>query len=352
MKKTSIIDVARHAGVGIGTVSRVINGTGGVSEHTLQLVHQAMHDLSYTPLAAADRRGPKPRQNKDDLRPTGHVELVYQADLSLGLIDQQAPIYEQILEGIEQAIDQSGHRLETRPVTSAFNELPEPEQECIGRIYFGSSSSQIMPKNFSLHLPSVWVVGIPPIWYTGDVVFVDHLTVGKLAAREATRNGGKDCLFIGWSDDSGNNSPSARHDAFTYWVRALGGTCRSLIDHDFLVSNHVTNQIDPQVLANRLIPLLTQDRIPDVICVQADIFLPSLYAALHLAKIERNRFPTIITCNNEPVYRKNLSPRPIVIDILGKQLGMLTIELLFSRIANPDALSVVRSIRPMVLKGR
>jgi DNA-binding LacI/PurR family transcriptional regulator len=43
----TIRDVARHAGVGVGTVSRVLNGSASVSEGTHARVHRAMTELGY-----------------------------------------------------------------------------------------------------------------------------------------------------------------------------------------------------------------------------------------------------------------------------------------------------------------
>ena len=45
----SIRDVAKRAGVGVGTVSRTLNGTGYVSEETRKKIEAAMEELSYTP---------------------------------------------------------------------------------------------------------------------------------------------------------------------------------------------------------------------------------------------------------------------------------------------------------------
>ena len=47
MRKPTIIDVARRAGVSIGTVSNVMNGTRAVSEDRREKVRQAIHDLGY-----------------------------------------------------------------------------------------------------------------------------------------------------------------------------------------------------------------------------------------------------------------------------------------------------------------
>ncbi len=50
---STIRDVAKLAGVGIGTVSRVLSGKGAVSSKTLLKVNQAMEDLNFTPSSAA-----------------------------------------------------------------------------------------------------------------------------------------------------------------------------------------------------------------------------------------------------------------------------------------------------------
>ena len=50
---STIRDVAKLAGVGIGTVSRVLSGKGSVSPKTLLKVNEAMESLNFTPSSAA-----------------------------------------------------------------------------------------------------------------------------------------------------------------------------------------------------------------------------------------------------------------------------------------------------------
>ena len=45
----SIRDVAQRAGVGVGTVSRVLNGNGYVAEDTRKKIETAISELEYTP---------------------------------------------------------------------------------------------------------------------------------------------------------------------------------------------------------------------------------------------------------------------------------------------------------------
>jgi DNA-binding LacI/PurR family transcriptional regulator len=53
LKRATISDVARMAGVSISTVSRVLNGTAPVAEETVQQVNHAILTLDYAPHAAA-----------------------------------------------------------------------------------------------------------------------------------------------------------------------------------------------------------------------------------------------------------------------------------------------------------
>ncbi len=58
-RRATISDVAAASGVGVGTVSRVINGAAGVREATRARVLRAIEQLGYRPshLAAALSRG-------------------------------------------------------------------------------------------------------------------------------------------------------------------------------------------------------------------------------------------------------------------------------------------------------
>ncbi|MBA3936237.1 MAG: LacI family DNA-binding transcriptional regulator, partial [Planctomycetes bacterium] len=59
--KTTISDVARAAGVGVGTVSRVINGAPGVSRAMAQRVQAVIARLGWQPAAPEQRPGPRRR---------------------------------------------------------------------------------------------------------------------------------------------------------------------------------------------------------------------------------------------------------------------------------------------------
>src|ERR1039457_6819619 len=57
LKHMSIVKVAKLAGVTHGSVSRLINGRGGVAEAPTQLIRRAMAKLGYQPKPPEKRRG-------------------------------------------------------------------------------------------------------------------------------------------------------------------------------------------------------------------------------------------------------------------------------------------------------
>ena len=57
MKRVTIYDVAKEAGVSLATVSRVINGSNVVKEPTRERVEAAIEKLGYKPNAIAQGLG-------------------------------------------------------------------------------------------------------------------------------------------------------------------------------------------------------------------------------------------------------------------------------------------------------
>ncbi|WP_258168509.1 LacI family DNA-binding transcriptional regulator, partial [Paenibacillus sp. AR247] len=52
-KKVTIEDVAKQAGVGIATVSRALNNTGGISEKTKARIMQVIDEMGFVPNTSA-----------------------------------------------------------------------------------------------------------------------------------------------------------------------------------------------------------------------------------------------------------------------------------------------------------
>ncbi len=91
IRNVTIQDIAREAGVGKTTVSRVINGNGYVKEETAQRVHKVMEKYHYQPSAAARSLS---RQESDMI------------GLLLPEIDN--PFFSEMIQGIASVVERSG----------------------------------------------------------------------------------------------------------------------------------------------------------------------------------------------------------------------------------------------------
>ncbi len=92
--KVTIREVARAAGVAIGTASRALNRTGRVSEQAIAAVTKAARDLGYTPDAVAQSMR---------TRSTGVVGLI--------VSDLANPLYARIITAVESRLLTAGYTL-------------------------------------------------------------------------------------------------------------------------------------------------------------------------------------------------------------------------------------------------
>lgn len=99
---TTIVEVAERAGVGVGTVSRVLNNTGSVRPDTRERVRRAIDELGFRPNQAA-------RQLVTARTFTLAVVLPYLT----------RPFYVNVLHGIESAASACGYHLQIFNVESA-----------------------------------------------------------------------------------------------------------------------------------------------------------------------------------------------------------------------------------------
>ncbi|HEY4386159.1 MAG TPA: LacI family DNA-binding transcriptional regulator, partial [Ktedonobacteraceae bacterium] len=88
----TIEDVARHAGVSISTVSRVVNGRGHVNANIVVHVQAAVQELHYTPNRAA--RSLRTQQSKI---------------IGLLISDIQNPFFAGLIRGIEDVAQRNGY---------------------------------------------------------------------------------------------------------------------------------------------------------------------------------------------------------------------------------------------------
>jgi LacI family transcriptional regulator len=170
-----MIDVAKRAGVGLGTVSRVVNGGVGVRDETASRVRIAIDELGFqrNEVARALRPGKK------------------SSSLALVLGDLTNPFYATIAKASLEVAGQDGFAV----VLGSVDEDPEGErraiQELIGRQVAGLMIVPDQGDHSFLAGAGIPVVFVdrPAHGIAADIVMVDNEGGGKLATDHLLQQG-------------------------------------------------------------------------------------------------------------------------------------------------------------------
>lgn len=167
----TIYDIAKRAGVGIATVSRVLNGSDRVAEPTRQAVQRAMSELGFRPNRAARRlavRGPN-RLRVAAIMPFFSASFYY-------------AVSEPLSAGLDAAdIDLVLHNLRTRDDKERILDRIVAERSCEGIVLCSTGISVE-------RLAELARLGIPVVSVDHPVAEIPSLTVDNVAGAElATR---------------------------------------------------------------------------------------------------------------------------------------------------------------------
>ncbi|RGW14438.1 LacI family DNA-binding transcriptional regulator [Enterococcus asini] len=204
--KATMKDVAKLAGVGVGTVSRVLNN-GSVKQTTRQKVEAAMLELDYQPDFYA--RGLK-------LKHTNTVALI--------LPTVWHPFFGEFAYHVETALEAQNYKMFL--CNSSGNS--KKEQEYIQMVsqnkvdgIIGITYSDI-DEYISSNLPFVSI----DRYFTEDVIYVtaDNSAGGRLAANELAKRGCQKVAYIGGYQETPNETKS-RRKYFEIECRQLGLEC-------------------------------------------------------------------------------------------------------------------------------
>lgn len=185
-------DVARLAGVGVGTVSRVLNG-GSAKESTRKKVKAAMEELNYQPNFYA--RGLKMNQ-------TFSVALIIPSVWN--------PFFSEFAFHVETALEKNNYKMYLCNSDGAVDKEKEylqmvTQNKVDGII--GITYSDI-DEYISSNLPFVSI----DRYFTEDVIYVtaDNISGGRLAARKLQELGCKKVAYIGGYQEIPNETKNRR----------------------------------------------------------------------------------------------------------------------------------------------
>ncbi|MCX7710204.1 MAG: LacI family transcriptional regulator [Clostridia bacterium] len=188
MRKATIKDVAKHAGVSTATVSYVLNGVEGkVSQETVEKIYKAIKELNYIQNFSA-------------------VSLVKKKSRLLGVIIPQTedckqlllenPFYSEMISGIELKAREMGYHIILSGVDKGQSYLDVSVQRDLdGAIIMGIYQERFYEELKNVKIPIVLVDS-----YIHDKYFykvgIDDEFGGYLATRHLIRNGHKKIALV------------------------------------------------------------------------------------------------------------------------------------------------------------
>nr|WP_294490968.1 LacI family DNA-binding transcriptional regulator [uncultured Mediterraneibacter sp.] len=208
-----IQDVARKANVGVGTVSRVINNNGYVSEKTREKVERAIRELQYTPNELARNL----YHNK-----TNTVAVI--------VPDISNPFYASLVNEIEMNLRRKGYKtMLCNTVGEQTNEelyLSMLQRNMVDGILTASHS--LDSKKYAGITGPVVSFDTAPLSDRIPVITVDHREGGRMAARLLLESGCKH--IVQFHDNMFDKFPFfERHQEFEKTVREAGAEYVSYI---------------------------------------------------------------------------------------------------------------------------
>ncbi|MCD8230545.1 MAG: LacI family DNA-binding transcriptional regulator [Clostridiales bacterium] len=210
---TTIQDVARHAHVGVATVSRVLNGNGYVKEETRKKIEAAIADLDYTPNEMA----------RNLYFRKSHIVAVTVPDVS-------HPFFAEFVSTVEAALCEKGYQtmICNTYYESNFEEkyLEMLKRQRVDGIIFGSHT---LDTSGYADLKKPIVALDRDLGGNIPCVASNHREGGRLAAEELIRAGCKKVVqFEGSVGKFQVSTPSnMRHEVFREVMESHGVTCYS-----------------------------------------------------------------------------------------------------------------------------
>ncbi|HEY9250509.1 MAG TPA: LacI family DNA-binding transcriptional regulator [Rariglobus sp.] len=332
MKAPSVTvnDVARSAGVSVGTVSRVLNGAANIAPENLEKVQKAMADLGYQKhhsagLLAARRNGSVSR--------TGNIGMVY---TEVGPAWSNHPLVAAYALGVEKAAEEKGfHSL--IELSSDGSELPRcvRERKIDGLLIKATRSIPEFIGKLPPDLPVVLVGRNDPSLQLAQVT-ADNPGAGWLMADYLWGQGHRRVAFL---------CSDARHPMFIGRLQGYEGFMRErnafdprlvgLIEKpEVALSEPERTPPDFHDLVTRLLALPAADR-PTALIAANDWMARGVYAVLAKLGLQAGRDISVVGFDNMPFLCETLVPRLTSFDVELSAVAHAATRLLLDMVGGP-----------------
>ncbi|MEM7339231.1 MAG: LacI family DNA-binding transcriptional regulator [Actinomycetota bacterium] len=304
--------MAQQAGVSLKTVSRVVNHEAGVTPALQEQVQAAIRSLDYRP----DDRARALRRQSTGSRTIGFVPT-----------DVANPFFSGVFRGLEDEAAEQGYL-----VLAGSSDADPRREEALVRAFVGRRVEGLVIASANPDLsylkaelehgtPAVFV-DLEPAETMGDVVRSDHYGGAALATRHLLEYGHRRVAYLG--DRQALFSSAERRRAFVDVMSARG------LDTPWIVTG-LTTPSEAQIAAEQILRATTR---PTALLAAQNYAAMGAVRALQRAGLQHE---IALVGIDDADFAELVDPKISVVPQDPIELGRLTAQCLFSRLAAPDA---------------
>lgn len=356
IRKVTLNDVAREAGVALGTASRVLNNRPNVNEEARNRVLNAAKKLNYVSLRKRKGQQNGSKGKGEVVDKVGNIGVVI---FGMERSFVQLPITAEALQGVERQISRCNRnmllanmpKLEEVP---GFISDPNVEGLILRCAPAGNLPSEEESEFIRLlsRFPTVWLFTKPESM-PGDACGYDTARAVSLVIEHFREMGHERIGFL--NPRPGNLLLEQLKKHFFFAAEKVGLDTR-------LLENEVTAPVKwplPAIHDVRYVrPLLEKwqrmprKNRPTGLFIGADSAAVQLYLAAEAMKLRVGKDLSIISCNHEKSLTNLLSPRLTTVDIFSEMVGQVAVDQLMWRLRNPEITQGMRVlVEPKMVHG-
>ena len=327
MHKPTIQDVARRAGVGVGTVSRVLNNHVAVRDSTRDSVLGAIAELNYTPNPHARRIAGGKSYTISVLLPVVTTEF-----------------YVRLLDGLEQAFQEARYDVAIFPLLDRSR-----LERYLGSHTLAYQADGLVMATYNLTQLFQSGTGIRP--YSGpsvlvdahadtvDCAYMDNLLGGRLAGEYASQLGGN--LYAVWVETELDHLFTTRvfddrRSGFLEAVQHPGGR----------VSGEYVSSFDSLTARTVAAQLLDEAAYPATVFASADLLAGALLDEAQVRGLKVGGELKIIGFDDQPwAQGRGLTTLHQPVEAMGYEAA----QLLLSRLSGEDGPPRARRFEPRLI---
>lgn len=327
MKKITIDDVAKHAGVSKGTVSAVINAKNSVRPGTRDHILKVMKELNFRPKGVA-------RNLKNG-----------QQDKSIGVIikDLNYPFYTSIASGVKEYAEEKGYSVivsssendhECEKKFSHFFSTKDIKGAIIAPIVEGSSEIEHLFKLKMINYPFVLLEDVKGI--QANVVAIDNLKAIKRTVKYLIDNGHTKIVHFAGPPDSSHTQERIEGFRHAFSERTLVFKKDMIVSVGSRYEESYKNTVE--YFRNR-----SKEDYPTAIVCFNDGQALAVMTVLRELNIKIPDDISII--GNDDIYYAKIYPVPLTtIKAPKREIGRKAAEILIRNIESPDLLPVEKVV--------